>query len=94
MEIEKDKTIEIAHLTNCFILKHNWWDDTSEEGDKIIKSDIEAFEIDDSMLGDEKAFIKLVKRLAEIVGLEDDKYGEHNLEINFDKKGTDWEEEG
>ena len=37
-------------------------------------------------MDDKEAFIRLVYSLAEHLGFMWNKYGEHNLEVNFDKK--------
>lgn len=87
MEIDKEDTIEIGKTHNSYFLKNYWWEDSNEQGNKLIDSDITVFEIEDAEDGDRKAFIRLVYSLAEHLGFMNDKYGEHNLDVNFNKKG-------
>ena len=87
MEINKEDTIEIGSIHNGYFLKKYWWEDTTESGDKIINSEITVFEIEDEEDGEKEAFIKLVYALAENVGIMHNKYGEGNLDVNFNKRG-------
>jgi len=109
MIIDKDKhnTIEITKVDNGFIVKRYAWnemDPVTEDGqDKysehiVVLEDPEDTTCTDEDLTDKLLFKKLVEYLADdVYYFYYDKWGKHNLEINFNKRGhkvDDTEDEG
>jgi hypothetical protein len=100
MEIDKDKqsTIEITKVDNGFIVKRKAWDEmdpVTEDGQDNYKEHVVVLEepvdntYDDEDLTDKLLFKKLVEYLAEdCYYIYYDKWGKHNLEINFNKVGN------
>lgn len=85
MEIKKENTMEIAQTDNGYILQDYFWEDSTEDGKKIIGSNTHVFEDKGS---DEKESLKeLLLKVSEILGYNYDRYGEENLNITFDGKG-------
>jgi len=84
MEIEKSKTIEIAKLDNGYIVKVNILEDIDENQNRKYSENEEIIEEED----EKKALVRLLYLIAEKTGYIYNKYGEENLNITFDKKGS------
>jgi hypothetical protein len=98
MEIDTNKqnTIEITKVDNGFIVKRFAWselDPFTEDGEDKYSEHVVVLEdpeptYDDEDLTDKLLFKKLVEYLAEeCYYFHYDKWGKHNLEINFNKVG-------
>ena len=83
MEIEKSKTIEIAILDNGYIVQASILEDIDENQTRSYSENEEIIEEEDK----KKALVRLLYLIAEKTGYTYEKYGEENLNINFDKKG-------
>lgn len=71
--------MEIQTIENGYLIKH-WEEDDDGEEEEIIEA---VEETDD----EDETIIKLLYRIAEILGIKYDKFGTNNLNINFNKKG-------
>jgi hypothetical protein len=97
MEIDKDKqnTIEITKVDNGFIVKRFAWnemDPITEDGEDKYSEHVVVLEENETYDGEDMTekllFKKLIEYLAdECYYLHYDKWGKHNLEINFNKVG-------
>lgn len=85
MEIKKENIMEIAQTDNGYILQDYFWEDSTENGEKIIGSNIHVFE--DEGCDEKESLKKLLFKVAEALGYIYDKYGKENLNITFDGKG-------
>lgn len=88
VEVCKEDTIEIGKVDNGYVIKRNFWDDTSEDGQRVIGSDEEVIEEKEGEHADKEALVNLLYKLAEHLGFSYDKWSDKNLEINFNKKGS------
>ena len=87
MEIPKERLIEIGKVLNGFIVKHYIYEDDDEKGNKLYTECEEVIEEEEKDNSDKLALKELLFKVAHLCGYQYDKYGEENLEINFDKKG-------
>ena len=77
--------IEIEDATNGFIVRNYYWEDSTEDGKKIIGCDTVVIEDEE---GDRnKLLAKLLYKIAELEGYIYDKWSNENLSIKFNEKG-------
>lgn len=83
MKISADTESRIVKIDNAFILQRKEYFDEQEQNVETSFS----FEEDADTTSMREAFVRLVYALAEHYGFTNDNYGEHNLDVNFNKKG-------
>jgi hypothetical protein len=86
MEIDRERTIEIAKLDDgSFIIKTYQWERTEDDGRKVYTDTLETVEADDK--SDNETLKKLLFAISEKCGYMYNKYGKENMNITFDKLG-------
>ena len=78
--------LRIKEVSNGFILE--WKEDWSEEDDKVIKQEYEVIE---ETVSEKETMTRLLHRVAIYFGIDDDRYGNENLRISWDKEGRKYE---
>ena len=83
--MEEKERVEIERANNGFIVRNYYWEDSTEDGKKIIGCDTEVIEDDEDDRN--KLLAKLLYKVAELEGYSYDKWGKENLSIKFNEKG-------
>jgi hypothetical protein len=78
--------IQVEDTTNGYIITNFVWESTDEHGNKIIDEEREVVETE---FDDKKESLsKILYIIAGYLGYINNKYGEDNLNIQFNKKGS------
>ena len=78
--------ITIQTALNGYIVTHHYFDEVDEDGKEKYKDEVEIFESKDEENNND-ALVKTLYFVAELLGIQHDKYSSNNLNIAFDKKG-------
>jgi len=81
--MKDEEKIEIIDVLNGYIVKNYYWEDTNEDGKKIIGCDTEVIEEEELKEGIQK----LLYKIASLCGVNYDKWEKDNLNIQFNRKG-------
>ena len=84
--IKSDERIEIVQIDDGFILTRTFLQEVMEQGKRLYDQEVELFgrwpdETENQVLA------RLLRRVAEWLGVKEDAYGIGNINISFNRKG-------